>query len=127
MNVMTCMKCGREIALGQVFCKDCLEDMSHYPVDPATPIQIPVQPPAVHTNRRNSRSKKAKKPEEQVVRLRKLVRLQFIAILCLAAMICGLGFLGYQKLRQPDTTYRPGENYISTETTPDDRPATPEY
>lgn len=125
MNVMTCMKCGREIALGQVFCKDCLEDMSHYPVNPATPVQIPVQPPAVHTNRRNTRSKKPKKPEEQVIRLRKLVRLQFMAILCLIAIICGLGFLGFKKLHKPNETYRPGENYVSSSTTTKDTPVTP--
>lgn len=116
MNVMTCMKCGREISLGQVFCKDCLEDMSHYPVNPATPIQIPVQPPSLHTTRRNPRSKKTKKPEEQVLRLKKLVRIQFIVILCLLVMLAGLGFLGYKKLYQPAETYRPGENYNSSET-----------
>ena len=125
MNEMTCMKCGSKVALGQVFCKDCLEDMSHYPVNPATPVQIPVQPPAVHTNRRNARSKKVKKPEEQVIRLRKLVRLQFIAILCLVAIICGLGYLGYKKLRTPNETHRPGENYVSTDTTKKNGPVAP--
>ena len=25
MNSMCCMKCGREIALGQAFCKECLD------------------------------------------------------------------------------------------------------
>lgn len=116
MNVMTCMKCGREIPLGQVFCKDCLEDMSHYPVNPATPVQIPVQLPPVHANRRSARSKKAKKPEEQVLRLKKLVRVQFIVIFCLLAMIAGLGFYGYKKLYNPAEHHRPGENYNSTET-----------
>lgn len=125
MSVMNCMKCGREIALGQAFCKDCLEDMSHYPVNPATPIHIPVQPPATHSNRRNARTKKVRKPEEQVIRLRKLVRLQFAAILCLIAIICGLGYLGYKKLRQPNETYRPGENYVSSHTTTKDTPSAP--
>ena len=115
MNVMSCMKCGREIALGQAFCKDCLEDMSHYPVNPATPVQIPVQPPSVNNNRRNNRARKAKKPEEQLLRLRKLVRFQAIIILCLLTALILLGFYGYQKLYQKDQAFRPGENYLTTE------------
>jgi hypothetical protein len=92
------MKCGREIALGQAFCKDCLEDMARYPVNPATPVQIPVQPPSVHNSRRNNRTRKAKKPEEQLLRLRKLVRFQAIVILCLSTALILLGIYGYQKL-----------------------------
>ena len=115
MNVMSCMKCGREIALGQAFCKDCLEDMSHYPVNPATPVQIPVQPPAVHTSRRNTRTRKKKKPEEQILGLKKLVRLQAILILCLLTMLIVLGIYGFRKLYPAVQPVRPGENYITTE------------
>ena len=115
MNVMSCMKCGREIALGQAFCKDCLEDMSHYPVNPATPVQIPVQPPSVNNSRRSNRTRKAKKPEEQLLRLRKLVRFQAIVILCLVTALILLGIYGYQKLYPKDQTFRPGENYLTTE------------
>ena len=125
MNAMTCMKCGREIALGQVFCKDCLEDMSHYPVNPATPIQIPVQPPVVHTNRRNNRTKKSKKPEEQILRLRKLVRFQAIVIVLLLTILIAIGMLGYKKLYAPTQSFRPGENYISSEDSSPDTPNAP--
>ena len=113
MNTMSCMKCGREISLGQVFCKDCLEDMSRYPVNPATPVQIPLQPPAVHTSRRPT--KKSKKPEEQVLRLRKVVRIQATVILCLLTIIFLLGFYGYKKFYTPGEVFRPGENYNSTD------------
>lgn len=115
MNVMSCMKCGREIALGQAFCKDCLEDMSHYPINPATPVQIPVQPATVHAGRRNSRARKAKKPEEQILRLRKQVRLQAIAIVLLVTILIGLGVYTFKKLYPSAQSFRPGENYITTE------------
>lgn len=115
MNVMSCMKCGREIALGQAFCKDCLEDMSHYPVNPATPVQIPVQPTSVNTGRRNTRPRKGKKPEEQILRLQKLIRVQAIAILLLLTMLIGLGIYTYTKLFPSAQPLRPGENYITTE------------
>lgn len=113
---MNCMKCGREIPLGQAFCKDCLEDMSHYPVNPTTPVQIPVQPPAANTPRRHSRSKKPKKQEEQILRLRKLLRLEAIAILLLLTMLIGLGLFTYRKLFSASDLDRPGENYLTTET-----------
>lgn len=125
MNVMSCMKCGREIALGQAFCKDCLEDMSHYPVNPATPVQIPVQPPAVHNNRRNTKTRKNKKPEEQILRLKKQVRLQAIVILCLLTMIIGLGIYGIRKFYPTPQPVRPGENYLTTETVQQEGPVVP--
>ena len=114
---MNCMKCGRDIALGQAFCKDCLEDMAHYPVNPTTPVQIPVQPPAVTPQRRNFRSKKAKKPEEQILRLRKKIRIQSIVIVLLTTMLIGLGIYTYKKLYPTADPNRPGENYITTEAT----------
>lgn len=33
---MNCLKCGREIEEGQVFCNDCLVQMAKYPVKPGT-------------------------------------------------------------------------------------------
>ena len=114
---MNCMKCGREIALGQAFCKDCLEDMSHYPVNPTMPVQIPVQPPAATVPRRSPRPKKAKKPEEQILHLRKRIRLQAIIIVLLLTMLIGLGIFAYQQLYPAADPSRPGENYITTEVT----------
>lgn len=111
---MNCMKCGREIALGQAFCKDCLEDMSHYPIKPGTPVQIPAQA-APSTVRRNTHAKKVKKPEEQVVRLRKLLRLQNITVLILTLLLIGLGIFTLTKMDSPVQPVRPGENYITTD------------
>lgn len=42
-----CMRCGREIEEGQVFCQDCLKEMSRYPVDPNTVVQIPLRKESV--------------------------------------------------------------------------------
>lgn len=119
MNDMICIKCGRTVVLGQVFCKDCLEDMSHYPVNPTTPVQLPLQSPVAAGSRRTSRNRKIRKPEEQINRLRKQVRIQMTVILLLLAMLIGLGIYTYRKLYSPTQTFRPGENYISTEETHD--------
>lgn len=66
---MNCMRCGRELTLGQVFCKECQANMAQHPVDPSTPVILP--PPKAVTNRRNSR--KPRKPEEQLSRLRRMM------------------------------------------------------
>lgn len=115
MNSMCCMKCGREIALGQAFCKECLEDMSHYPVNPATPVQLPVQSAAVNVNRRPARIRKARKPEEQILRLRKQVRAQRCIIIVLLLLFVGLGIFAFRKLFPTVNPSRPGENYVTTE------------
>lgn len=121
---MNCMKCGREIALGQAFCKDCLEDMAHHPVKPGTPVQIPTQPP-VHPGRRSTYVKKAKKPEEQIIRLRKLVRMQNLVVLLLLLMLIALGAYTVKKVFPAVQPFRPGENYITTEAQQESTPTIP--
>ena len=69
---MGCLKCGRDVAPGQVFCQDCLTEMQKYPVDPATAIHLPLRKnpgPAKRAQRRRPLS-----PEEQVKRLRARLR-----------------------------------------------------
>ena len=38
---MSCMKCGKEVSEGQVFCEECLTEMERYPVKPGTPVLLP--------------------------------------------------------------------------------------
>ena len=38
---MGCIKCGRDLEEGQIFCQSCLEVMAKYPVKPNTAIQLP--------------------------------------------------------------------------------------
>lgn len=122
--MMTCMKCGKAIALGQAFCKDCLEDMEHYPVNPGTPVQIPTQPP-VTLPRRTPRTKKAKKPEEQILRLRKIIRRQGLIIFLLMVMLIVLGIYTLTQLNSPAQPIRPGENYITTDVSQQQGPMAP--
>ena len=41
---MNCMKCGREVEEGQVFCQECLAQMETEPIRISTPVHIPRQP-----------------------------------------------------------------------------------
>lgn len=121
---MLCMKCGREVALGQAFCKDCLEDMAKHPVSPGTPVQIPTQPPVL-PSRRNPHTKKAKKPEEQIIRLRKVVRLQNLVVLILLVMLIALGCYTVRRFHLDAQPLRPGENYLTTEVQQQSSPVFP--
>lgn len=98
---MHCIRCGRELPLGQVFCKDCLADMNQHPVDPATPVILPPPPPVV-SNRRPTR--KARKPEEQLSRLRRamvsMLVLFMVVILAGTMLIYSMG----QKIHRLEQT-----------------------
>lgn len=77
---MNCMKCGREIAFGQVFCKECLAEMERHPVKADTPVILPNRNQLI-APRRPSHSKKILKAEERIVRLRRLVMIQTLALI----------------------------------------------
>lgn len=82
---MNCMKCGREIPSGQVFCDGCLSVMEKYPIKPDTAVHLPHR-------REQVVAKKAKRqlsPEEQIFHWRKkyrrLLACLLVALLLLAA------------------------------------------
>ena len=68
---MNCMKCGRETKGKQVFCEECLADMEKYPIEPGTPVQIPVRPDA--QNYRPVSRRRKKSAEERLKRSRKAI------------------------------------------------------
>ncbi len=108
---MNCMKCGREVALGQVFCKDCLADMKKYPVAPGTPVVLPNRSDTAQPRRTPAR--KARKPEEQVARLRKLVLWLTLALITVS-LACGVTIAVLVDRLADQNTVDPGQNY-STE------------
>ena len=59
---MNCMKCGREVEEGQVFCPECLEQMEAEPIKISAPVHIPRQPA------RNTVSHRPALPLEEDVR-----------------------------------------------------------
>ena len=109
---MGCMKCGRDIVEGQVFCSECLEKMEQYPVKPGTAVLLP--------SRRSDAPKKAPSrrklsPEEQIRRLRRLNRiLSLLLALSMIATIL-LGYISMLHLMEGEKRL-PGQNYTSIET-----------
>ena len=109
-----CIKCGKELSTTKAFCEECLEVMERYPVPPGTPIvihkrtSIPKKTPA----------KKKLSPEEQVVKLRRLVK-RLTAILIVFAIIIAIGVTWLiREIREPgqDPEATKGQNYSTQPT-----------
>ncbi len=107
---MYCMKCGRDMEEGQVFCDSCLENMKKYPVKPGIAVQLPHRKDTPGLRRNVVRRRQTATAEEQILRLRKKMRNLFIlwlvTLLLLAATIYPTVefFLG-KPLRLPGQNY----------------------
>ena len=84
---MNCLKCGREIEEGQVFCNDCLVQMAKYPVKPGTAVQLPSRGSAAVSKKVHSRRRTKAAPEEQLKALKKLPPIVFIAASAVVGII----------------------------------------
>lgn len=106
---MNCMKCGREVPAGQVFCDDCLADMAKHPVDPGTPVQVPRRQ---NTPVRTVPKKRAVPVEEQLRDLKKRIRYLIILALLGWALALALTYPAVKYLMEDH--FAPGQNYSST-------------
>ena len=108
---MHCMKCGRDLEPGQVFCQECRAEMEKYPVKPGTVVQLPRRreetPGKKAARRRNPPS-----AEERIKTLRRRVRAQFGLILILLGLIVFLAYPWVKDLLEEDQLL-PGQNYSS--------------
>ncbi len=108
---MNCMKCGREVEQGQVFCESCREEMEKYPVKPGTAVQLPRRQEE-NSMKKLARRRTAPSSEEQIRSLRNTIRLLLALLLVSFALI---GVLLYPTVRQRlvGQELRPGQNYSS--------------
>lgn len=114
---MNCLKCGRDIEAGQVFCPDCLAEMEKYPVKPGTVIQLPSRP-ETPVQRKQPR-KRTLSPDEQLLQLKKRCRRLTIVLVLLALITAFLGFVASSAIYKLDIQRFWGQNYsaASAETT----------
>lgn len=108
---MSCLKCGRETAQGNVFCEECLEYMAAHPVKPGIRVTIPQRPKSepVHA------SPKIQTAEEIIEKLRKRIRVLSVLILVLLIGLCtSIGIIAYHHATTEHGGFGIGQNY-STE------------
>ena len=112
---MNCMKCGREITLGQVFCKECLTDMEAYPIAPGTP--VPMFDVHVATApKRTAPPRKQKKPEEQVVGLKRWVTALSVILMAVVLGFSMITAILLHRLEEQETNPSNDQNYSSLDT-----------
>ena len=111
---MNCLKCGKDIALGQVFCKDCLAHMEQHPVHPDTPVLLPNRS-AISASRRVSHGHKNMKPEEKLVRLRRLILVQTLFLLAVLIAFVITVMVMNDNFSISDSQPLPGQNYNTVE------------
>ena len=93
---MNCLKCGREIEEGQVFCNACLVQMAKYPVKPGTAVQLPSRGSAAAAKKVHARRRGKTALEEQLKALKARVR---VLSVLLAACVVLLVVLSVVTLR----------------------------
>ena len=107
---MYCMKCGREVQDGQVFCPECLVQMEQEPVPIRASVKIPRQPP---------KSNKTRRPaihyEEEVLRLERANEILRAWVIMLAMSAVLLAMAAYHK-EVTKAVEDLGKNYSIVET-----------
>ena len=110
---MNCMKCGKEIRDGQVFCQECLDDMAQHPVAHDAHVHIPRRPA-------KSQEKKPKELPlpEQISRLKKVIRWMAATIGVLLVILCVFAILLHYASTS-DSNAPLGRNYTTSPKTLD--------
>ena len=90
--------------------------MEQHPIKPGTPVLLPNRS-AVAAPRRSGHSRRIRKPEERIIRLKKLIIMQSIAfLLVLTGFVLTVLFLS-QQIEEKQNASLPGQNYSTVETT----------
>ena len=110
---MNCLKCGREISDGNVFCQDCRAVMEKYPVKPTTSLQLPRRSEQEIPKKTSKRRKVS--PEERIRKQKKIIRRMALVIAVLFVVICVLaGRIAQQELARIREDQL-GKNYTTQE------------
>ena len=106
---MQCLRCGREIEEGQVFCFLCESIMVKHPVKPNTVVTIPERSVRIRT----TPSRKPQRPEEDTDQLRRtILQLRLWICMLMAALMLCVGVLTWQELHREEKPAI-GQNYHS--------------
>ena len=108
------MRCGVNTAEKEVFCSDCLASMEKYPVKPGTPVHIPMRGMAPDA-KKVSKKKRDLPPDEQISRLRSMIRMLTAGLMAALVVIMLLsGILLVSSLQDKSQTPST-RNYTATE------------
>ena len=106
---MKCMKCGRDVEAGQVFCPECLKGMEAYPVSPNVSVRLPRRPDPVQPRKQPRRRQLSE--EEQIRALKKRVRILAWLLAAAVVLIVLLAIPAVRYLLKETLYLLPGQNY----------------
>lgn len=112
---MNCLKCGRKLEEGQVFCTDCLVQMEKYPVKPGTAVILPNRDAPTPARKTAFHFRPTLSLEEQLRLLKRRIHRLTLALAILLLLFAGLAFYTGHLLRAQSQP-RPGQNYSSVTT-----------
>ena len=114
---MNCMKCGRDIDEGQVFCEGCLADMANYPVKPNIAIQLPHREETTAVRKAPQKRRQGPTAEERLQTAKRFIRRILVLWLITLALLIASLFPAVRFL-MGDSIRLPGQNYSTVSTTP---------
>ena len=109
---MYCLKCGCETTGSNIFCDDCLAEMQDCPVKGDVAILIPDHP----MPDQEKKPKKQRSADRQVKSLKTMVRILFVTLILLLAIVCVLSYFLMQELQTPSAVPETDNNYYTTVT-----------
>lgn len=112
---MHCLKCGTQTMGDRVFCDNCLETMEKHPVKPGTPVQLPKRLTAAEV-KRNLNRKKVLTSEEQLERLRKVVKWLVLTVIALLLALTLSVLLLFQSIEAEPEAPATGQEYTPIDT-----------
>ena len=107
---MQCMKCGRDLESGEVFCRECREVMEKYPVKPGTVVQLHHRQ-IQYAAKRQSPRRKAVPLEEQVELLKKVSRRLAMALAVATLISLIAGYVAVTQFVENQRKQAVGQNY----------------
>ena len=99
---MNCIKCGRDLRGEQVFCRECQENMEHYPVKPGTAVQLPATTHQPEAKAKPVRIKKALPVEIRLRKQRGAIRLLILTLIAVLLAFMATAVLSLHLLDQRD-------------------------
>ena len=113
---MQCMKCGRDLEDGDVFCWECRKVMEKYPVKPGTVVQLPHRPEYNPVKKQQPPRRKTLPPEEQVQLLKKLSRRLGVALILTILIAAVAGYVAVTQYIENQSKQAIGQNYSVSST-----------
>ena len=105
---MQCMRCGRDVESGEVFCEECHRDMEAYPVKPGTVVLLPQYTQYSQPKRVPVR---IVPPEEQIRKLKKRNKVLGWILAVTALVAAASTWVAIFLFAEYDEKLLPGQNY----------------